>query len=174
MLDINYIIENKEKVKELLKRKNYEADIDSLCEHILEKRKIQREVEQNKSEQNKLSKSVPQVKKEGGDVTKIFEEVKHLAALNKEKEEKLEVLEKEINSVLVALPKSFNMSARLTATNISAKSSTIHLIRSSSIGPAIYPNKLRKKGLDFGIHSQASCLENVFNEVSFKRPANIP
>ena len=104
MLDINYIIENKEKVKELLKRKNYEANIDSLCEHILEKRKILREVEQNKSEQNKLSKSVPQVKKEGGDVTKIFEEVKHLAALNKEKEEKLEVLEKEINSVLVALP----------------------------------------------------------------------
>ena len=104
MLDINYIIENKEKVKELLKRKNYEADIDSLCENILEKRKIQREVEQNKAEQNKLSKSVPTVKKEGGDVTKIFEEVKHLAALNKEKEEKLDLLEKEINNVLVALP----------------------------------------------------------------------
>ncbi len=104
MLDINYIIENKEKVKELLKRKNYEADIDTLCNQILEKRKIQREVEQNKAEQNKLSKSVPQVKKEGGDVTKIFEEVKNLAALNKEKEEKLEVLEKEINTVLIALP----------------------------------------------------------------------
>lgn len=104
MLDINYIIENKEKVKELLKRKKYEADIDSLCENILEKRKIQREVEQNKAEQNKLSKSVPTVKKEGGDVTKIFEEVKHLAALNKEKEEKLDLLEKEINNVLVALP----------------------------------------------------------------------
>ena len=104
MLDINYIIENKEKVKELLKRKNYEVDIDTLCDQILEKRKIQREVEQNKAEQNKLSKSVPQVKKEGGDVTKIFEEVKHLATLNKEKEEKLEVLEKEINTVLVALP----------------------------------------------------------------------
>ena len=104
MLDINYIIENKEKVKELLKRKKYEADIDSLCENILEKRKIQREVEQNKAEQNKLSKSVPTVKKEGGDVTKIFEEVKYLAALNKEKEEKLDLLEKEINNVLVALP----------------------------------------------------------------------
>lgn len=104
MLDINYIIENKEKVKELLSRKKFEADIDSLCDKVLEKRKIQREVEANKAEQNKLSKSVPQVKKEGGDVTKIFEEVKHLVALNKEKEEKLAVLEEEINSVLVALP----------------------------------------------------------------------
>ena len=104
MIDVNYIVQNKEHVKELLKRKLYEADIDDLCKNIEEKRKIQKQVEDNKAEQNKLSKSVPQVKKEGGNVTKIFEEVKHLAALNKEKEEKLEVLEKEINSVLVALP----------------------------------------------------------------------
>lgn len=104
MLDINYILENKEEVKELLSRKNYEADIDKLCEQILEKRKIQRETEQNKAEQNKLSKSVPEVKKEGGDVSAIFAKVKELAAENKEKEEKLAVLDKEINTVLVALP----------------------------------------------------------------------
>lgn len=104
MLDINYILENKEEVKELLSRKNYEADIDKLCEQILEKRKIQRETEQNKAEQNKLSKSVPEVKKAGGDVASIFAKVKELAAENKEKEEKLAVLDKEINTVLVALP----------------------------------------------------------------------
>lgn len=104
MLDINYILENKEEVKELLSRKNYEADIDKLCEQILEKRKIQRETEQNKAEQNKLSKSVPEVKKAGGDVSAIFAKVKELAAENKEKEEKLAVLDKEINTVLVALP----------------------------------------------------------------------
>lgn len=104
MLDINYILENKEEVKELLSRKNYEADIDKLCEQILEKRKIQRETEQNKAEQNKLSKSVPEVKKAGGDVSAIFAKVKELAVENKEKEEKLAVLDKEINTVLVALP----------------------------------------------------------------------
>lgn len=104
MLDINYILENKEEVKELLSRKNYEADIDKLCEQILEKRKIQRETEQNKAEQNKLSKSVPEVKKAGGDVASIFAKVKELAAENKAKEEKLEELDKEINTVLVALP----------------------------------------------------------------------
>lgn len=104
MLDINYILENKEEVKELLKRKLYEADIDSLCEKILEKRKLQRETELNKSEQNKLSKSVPEVKKNGGDVQAIFQKVKELANENKEKEQKLAVLEEEINSVLVSLP----------------------------------------------------------------------
>ena len=104
MIDINYIIENKEHVKELLKRKLYDADIDSLVEDVETKRKLLKAVEDNKAKQNKLSKSVPQVKKEGGDVTKIFAEVKALAAKNKIDEEKLKVLDEKINSVLVALP----------------------------------------------------------------------
>ncbi len=104
MIDVNYIIENKEHVKELLKRKMFDADIDSLCENIEHKRELQRQVEVNKAEQNKLSKSVPAVKKEGGNVQVIFAKVKELAALNKENEKKLEELEKEINQVLFALP----------------------------------------------------------------------
>ena len=104
MIDINYIIENKEHVKELLKRKLYDADIDSLVEDVETKRKLLKAVEDNKAKQNKLSKSVPQVKKEGGDVTKIFAEVKALAAENKIDEEKLKVLDEKINSVLIALP----------------------------------------------------------------------
>ena len=103
MLDINYILENKEEVKTLLKNKGYEADIDTLCEQLVQKRAIQRSVELNKAEQNKLSKSVPQVKKEGGDVNAIFAKVKELAAENKSNEDKLVVLEKEIFDVLVAL-----------------------------------------------------------------------
>ena len=104
MIDINYIIQNKEHVKELLARKLYEADIDSLCKNVELKRELQRQVEVNKAEQNKLSKSVPQVKKEGGDVQSIFAKVKELAALNKENEEKVTKLETEINEVLFALP----------------------------------------------------------------------
>ena len=104
MLDINYIIENKEHVKELLKRKLYEADIDGLVKNVEEKRKLQKKCEDNKAEQNKLSKSVPQVKKEGGDVNAIFAKVKFLAAENKENEEKLKEIEDKINETLFALP----------------------------------------------------------------------
>lgn len=104
MIDINYIIENKEHVKELLKRKLYEADIDTLVGDVEAKRKLLKTVEDNKAKQNKLSKSVPQVKKEGGDITKIFAEVKALAAENKENEAKLAELDEKINKVLVALP----------------------------------------------------------------------
>ena len=104
MIELNYILENKEKVKELLARKLYEADIDTLCKNVEEKRELQRKVEANKAEQNKLSKSVPQVKKEGGDVNAIFAQVKALAAENKENEARLAELETKINEVLVALP----------------------------------------------------------------------
>ena len=104
MLDINYILKNKDEVKELLRRKEFEADIDGLCELIEEKRKIQKMVEDNKAEQNRLSKSVPQVKKEGGDVNALFAKVKELAKTNSESEKKLADLENKINTILFALP----------------------------------------------------------------------
>ena len=72
MIDINFILENKEYVKEALKKKLYEADIDGLCSMVIEKRNLQKKVEENQAKQNKLSKSVPMVKKEGGDVASIF------------------------------------------------------------------------------------------------------
>ena len=104
MIDLNFILGNKEYVKEALKRKEYEADIDGLCDLVYKKRDIQKAVEENKAQQNKLSKSVPQVKKEGGDVNAIFAEVKSLANKNKENEEELKKLTDEINKVLFALP----------------------------------------------------------------------
>lgn len=104
MIDLNYILENKDYVKEALKKKEFEADIDGLCDLVYQKRDLQKSVEENKAQQNKLSKSVPQVKKEGGDVNAIFAKVKELAAKNKESEDKLKELTEQINKVLYALP----------------------------------------------------------------------
>ena len=104
MIDINFILENKEYVKEALKKKLYEADIDGLCSMVIEKRNLQKKVEENQAKQNKLSKSVPMVKKEGGDVANIFATVKELANENKIAEEKLKTLTDQINNVVNALP----------------------------------------------------------------------
>lgn len=104
MIDINFILENKDYVKEGLKKKEFEADIDGLIELVYKKREIQKKVEDNKASQNKLSKSVPTVKKEGGDVTSIFKKVKELAAEVKEEEEELKQLTDKINTVLYSLP----------------------------------------------------------------------
>jgi len=104
MIDINIILNNQKHVEELLKRKLFDVDLTELVELVKERKTILQSVEANKAKQNALSKSVPQVKKEGGDVNKIFAKVKELGALNKENEEKLKELTDKINSILFALP----------------------------------------------------------------------
>ncbi len=68
------------------------------------RRELTKTVEENKAQQNRLSKSVPQVKKDGGDVQAIFKEVKELAARNKDAEEELKNVEAEIKSQIEVLP----------------------------------------------------------------------
>jgi len=104
MIDINLIRNETEKVKAALKKKGWDVDFSSLLSLDKERRELLATIEANKAEQNKLSKSVPQVKKEGGDVAKIFAEVKELGAKNKENEERLVHIEEEIFSFVSQLP----------------------------------------------------------------------
>lgn len=104
MNDLNYIVEHQKEVEELLKGKLYEVNLDDLVKLVVERKKLQQLTETNKAEQNKLSKSVPEVKKSGGDVNALFKKVKELANENKENEERLKVVEKEIDDIWFALP----------------------------------------------------------------------
>ncbi len=89
MLDIKLIRENPQKVKDAMKTRN--KDMDALVDNILEIDKQVRELTQKvdalKAEQNAASKKIPQIKKEGGDISEIMtrmnaikEEVKVLDA----------------------------------------------------------------------------------------------
>ena len=80
MLDINLIRQNPEKVKEALKKKLWDADFDEFLKWDDERKEKLKFVENNKAEMNRLSASVPQLKKAGEDVTKIFAKVKEIAA----------------------------------------------------------------------------------------------
>jgi seryl-tRNA synthetase len=104
MLDINRIRENPEKVKELLKRKLWDADFTELLEWDKRKKELIQFVEGNKAEMNKLSASVPQAKKNGEDVSKIFAKVKQIAAENAESDKELKELEEKIFNFLSELP----------------------------------------------------------------------
>ncbi len=74
MLDIRLIRENPEKVKAAMKTRN--KDMDSLVDEILDIDKRVRELTQKadalKAEQNAASKKIPQIKKEGGDISEIM------------------------------------------------------------------------------------------------------
>lgn len=104
MIDINIIRENPDKVKEALKRKLYEVDFSQFLKWDKQRKELLLLTESNKAEQNRLSKTVPQVKKEGGNVNEIFAKVKELGAKNKDLEEKLAILEKNIFDFVAALP----------------------------------------------------------------------
>ena len=104
MLDINRIRENPEGVKAALKKKLWDADFTELLEWDKKKKELIQFVEGNKAEMNKLSASVPQAKKNGEDVSKIFAKVKEIAAKNAESDKELKELEDKIFNFLAELP----------------------------------------------------------------------
>ena len=104
MIDINRIRENPEGVKEALKKKLWDADFTELLAWDKRKKELIQFVEGNKAEMNKLSASVPQAKKNGEDVSKIFAQVKAIAAKNAESDNELKELEEKIFNFLAELP----------------------------------------------------------------------
>lgn len=104
MLDINLIRNNPKYVQGALKKKGWDVDFTNFLKLDAERKELLLSVETNKAEQNSLSKSVPAVKKAGGNVNEIFAKVKELGAKNKENEEKLAKIEAEINEFIIALP----------------------------------------------------------------------
>jgi len=104
MLDINLIREKPEYVKEALKKKLWDTDFTELLSWDKEKRDLLKIVEENKAEQNRLSASVPALKKEGKDVAPIFAQVKELAKKNAEFEQKLAEISAKMDEFLEALP----------------------------------------------------------------------
>lgn len=104
MLDINLIRENAEKIRKSLFKKGWETDFKELLSWDVKRKELLIQVEANKAEQNRLSKSVPIVKKEGGNIGEIFAKVKDLDEKNKNNEVLFKELENKINDFLAVLP----------------------------------------------------------------------
>ena len=104
MIDIKLILEKPDYVKAALAKKLWDFDPQPIIDLSKKRLELLQRVEANKAKQNKLSASVPAAKKAGEDVTKIFAEVKALAAANKEEEVELARIEDEIRSLIEVLP----------------------------------------------------------------------
>ena len=104
MIDVKLILEKPDYVVAALKKKLWDFDPRPIQDLSVRRLELLKQVENNKAEQNRLSKSVPQIKKEGGDVQAIFAQVKALAANNKAKEEELAKIEAEIKALIEVLP----------------------------------------------------------------------
>ena len=104
MLDINLIKTNPEYVKNALAKKGWDVDFTDLIAKTEKRVELLKKIENVKAEANKLSASVPMVKKAGGDIQAIFAQVKAMNAGIKEDEASLKELEAEINEFVCALP----------------------------------------------------------------------
>ena len=106
MLDIKRIKDDPEKVKAGLRAK--EVDCDQEVDRILELDKIRRDTifatEQMKAEQNKVSKTIPQLKKAGEDTAPVFQRMGELKAQIAANDEKLRSIEGEYRTLMLSLP----------------------------------------------------------------------
>src|SRR5574340_1207003 len=105
MLDINFIRNNPDKVKQAIanKRENA-ASVDQILELDTQRRSMIYACEQLKSKRNEKSKEVSELKKRGMDASLIIEETKKIGDEIKSSEEKLKVLESQINNLLLRIP----------------------------------------------------------------------
>ncbi len=106
MLDINYIKSNPDEVVARLATKGKDAaeEIAKILELDARRRALIVETEGCKAEQNKLTKMIPQYKKEGKDPSEIFAQSKALSAKAKENDEILKGVEAELHSLMLGLP----------------------------------------------------------------------
>lgn len=104
MLDIKLIRKDKEKFIEALSKRNGKFPINELVELDEQRRRLITEVEEKKSEQNSVSKSIPQLKKEGKDVQPIFDQMRKLSNEIKKSDDKIKDLDIKIEEKLLYIP----------------------------------------------------------------------
>ena len=106
MLDIKLIREMPDEVKSKLKTRNadYDAVIDEILSIDIERRKISTSTDELKAKQNKVSKEIPMIKKQGGDVAAIMGEMKELSAHIKENDAVISGLEARQKELLLSVP----------------------------------------------------------------------
>ena len=106
MLDIKRIKEDPEGVKAALRAK--EVDCDAVVDRILEldeqRRALIADTETRKARQNKVSKEIPALKKQGKDVSAIFAEMAELKAGLAEDAAKLDAVLAEYKTAMLSLP----------------------------------------------------------------------
>lgn len=110
MLDIRFIRENKDIIKESLDARNSDYPLDELLELDRTRRDILVEVEALKKKRNDASALIGKYKREGKDVNELLLEMQHVSETIKEHDEKLEKVEQRLNHLLFTIPNKLHES----------------------------------------------------------------
>lgn len=104
MLDIKRLRADKEAVLKALEKRHGDFPIEELLEVDEKRRNAIQQVEDMKAEQNKISKQVPIMKKEGKDTAEVFIQMKELSGKIKELDEVVKEYDDKITEILLAIP----------------------------------------------------------------------
>lgn len=104
MLDIRRLRADIQEVKDRLKLRSGEYDVDGVVVLDEKRREILQKVEQMKNQQKLVSKDVPKLKKEGKDVEPIFEEMRKLGDEIKALDDEVTGIDEEIKTRLLNIP----------------------------------------------------------------------
>jgi seryl-tRNA synthetase len=106
MIDIRLIRENPEEIKKRFLHKEIDccAAVDRILELDGQRRELIAKAENAKAEQNKASKQIPQLKKDGVDTTALISQINGLKETIKNAETKLKDVENDYNALMLGLP----------------------------------------------------------------------
>lgn len=104
MLDIKRIRMNPEEVKAALAKRHGNFPIDQVIDLDEKRRELLIEVENMKAEQNKVSKEIPRLKKEGKDVEELLNNMKDLSDKVKDLDQEVKLVDEKIKDLLLQIP----------------------------------------------------------------------
>jgi seryl-tRNA synthetase len=104
MLDIKYIRENPEKVREGIKNKNEKDRLDEVLLLDQQRRDFLTHTEELKAKRNQGSAQIAQLKKSGADATDLLAEMKNLSDLVSLNDSLISDVEERLNKILMYLP----------------------------------------------------------------------
>ena len=104
MIDIKFLKDNVELVKQAVKNKNEKADIDKILEIDEQKRKVQFNFDQLRARQNQVSKEIAKIKKQKGDASELLTEMKDVAKQVKDLNQELSDLESVLYNAVLEVP----------------------------------------------------------------------
>ena len=106
MLDIKLIRENPDRVKQAMKNRN--GDYDEIIDRVLacdeKRRELNSKADALKAKQNQASKHIPQIKKQGGDVSAILAEMNEIKAEIKGMDAEIAQVEAEQKELILSIP----------------------------------------------------------------------
>ncbi|MCD5405599.1 MAG: serine--tRNA ligase [Desulfotomaculum sp.] len=104
MLDIKYLRNNFEKVKEALRNRGADLSLDDFLKLDENRRKKLVEVEKLKNKRNTVSEEIGKLKKQGIDAKDLIDEMKNVSEEIKKLDDEVKQIEEQIHEILINIP----------------------------------------------------------------------